>query len=387
MLKINEVRATGSPWIARVDDLVERLTKYERFVEQRLGEKLSSISSLLDKLYYSVCSSITYYRVREAFGLKKFELIPEFRWPTLLIDEGGVVGTAQIQPPVARSDLNSKDLPEMAESVARQMANISDLDADVLAILYLFWQLQAKSGDDTAFATVDDLLRIRGLQPKLGGKRRSGGFGPDQRAEMIEAIHRLGHIHVDVEQPVKRLRGGEPQVESMNGPLITISDMEGKRLRDGKLNVKIIGYNPSPVFTPYLLGAGRQTSLIVAQTLKYNLRTEVPEKRLSRYLSWIWKIRSKSREYEQPFKVGTLLNAIGLRLDSNNPSRTYERFEKLLDRLSHDQIIATWEFKSWDESLVGKRGWVEKWKRATVQIYPPEVITAIYASGSKPVSI
>lgn len=374
-------------WVARLDELVERRTRYENYVELNLGEKLSSNSSLLDKLYYSVCSSLTYYRVREAFGLGKFEFIPAQGWPTLRIDEGGVKGVAKILPQVRRVLPNGDDLPEAAERLALQMIGLTDLDADVLDILYLFWQLQAKSEDDPAFATIDDLLRVRGLQPKLGGQRRRGGYGPEQRTEIVEAIYRLEVVYVDVRQPVKRVRGSEPQSEALKRPLITISALEGKRLQDGKINVKFVGYKPGLVFTPYLLGPGRQTSLMAAKTLRYNLRTEIPEKRLSRYLSWIWKIRSTKREYEQPFKIETLLNAIGLRFDSNNPSKTYDRFEALLDRLKDDRVISAWQFKGWDEALVGKRGWVEKWKRANVQIYPPEAVAANYANGGKPISI
>lgn len=384
--EISAQRDLEPEWVARLDELVERRTRYENYVELNLGEKLSSNSSLLDKLYYSVCSSLTYYRVREAFGLGKFHFNPAQGWPTLSIDEGGVKGVAKVLPQVRRVHQNEDNLPEAAESLARQMTSLTDLDADVLDILYLFWQLQAKSQDDPAFATVDDLLRIRGLQPKLGGQRRRGGYGPEQRREILEAIYRLEVLYVDVRQPVKRVRGSEPQTESLKSPLITISTLEGKRLQDGKINVKFMGYKPGQVFTPYLLGPGRQTSLMAAQTLRYNLRTETPEKRLSRYLSWIWKIRSTRREYEQPFKVGTLLDAIGLRMDSSNPSRTYERFEKLLDRLNEDRIISAWQYKGWNDDLIGQRGWVEKWKKVTVQITPPEMIIATYASNSKPVS-
>ena len=352
------------PWGQKLDELVALRDKYERFEELGVSTKLKSIESLLGKIYYSVCSSYTYYKVRRALGLGRFELEANESGPTFRFEGEHTQGLAQIHPLLNRTDLNEKDRNALVEQLAKEMLGFSDLDADVLDILYLFWQHQAQKEEDVAFASVDDILRIRGMIPKLGGQGRRGGFGPQQRDEVLKAIYRLEHVHIEVRQPVRRGWDKSPEVEDMKSPLLTIFDFEFEQESGSSQRVKFIGYKPGEVILPYLLGPGRQVSLLAARALNYNLRTEVLHKRLARYLSWIWRIRSTRNDYGRPFKVGTVLEAIRLGIDKRNPHRTYERFEAILDKLVDDKVIKKWIHKSWDENLIGKRGWTEKWLKA-----------------------
>ena len=57
------------------------------------------------------------------------------------------------------------------------------------------------------------------------------------------------------------------------------------------------------------------------------------EKRLARYLSYQWRCKAHEGRYWQPFRVATLLAAVGAELDQRKPSRTRERLEKAPETL------------------------------------------------------
>ena len=61
---------------------------------------------------------------------------------------------------------------------------LSDLDADVLDILSWRWLEQANESGNAAIE-IDEILRIRGIKPKKGGKARRGGYESEQLAKIL----------------------------------------------------------------------------------------------------------------------------------------------------------------------------------------------------------
>src|SRR5699024_11377247 len=93
------------------------------------------------------------------------------------------------------------------------------------------------------------------------------------------------------------------------------------------------------------------------QALQYNPRQEKWEKKMIRYLSWRWRTQARRADYDQPYKMSSILNAIGEPIKKRTPSRTRERLEQALDRLQDDGLILSWEYVDWDESIAEKYGW------------------------------
>ena len=67
-----------------------------------------------------------------------------------------------------------------------------------------------------------------------------------------------------------------------------------------------------------------------------------------------------------------------MELDQRKPSRTRERFEKALETLLQDLLIAAWQYERWDETLAQQRDWARHWLQATVLIEPPDIICTTY---------
>src|SRR5699024_11736125 len=96
------------------------------------------------------------------------------------------------------------------------------------------------------------------------------------------------------------------------------------------------------VFSEFLSRSSRQIALLPIEILQYNPDQEKWEKKIARYLTWRWRTQARKSDYQQPYKVGSLLEAIGIKINKRAPSRTRERFEQALDKLQDDQLLAVW---------------------------------------------
>ena len=140
------------------------------------------------------------------------------------------------------------------------------------------------------------------MNPHGNGKR--SGFTQKQRNQVLEEIERIECIYLDVIEYKGRSRKREHVVQSR---ALVVTDREGQRRLDGGINVEHIVYQPGKIFGQYLQTKGRQTALLSAKALEYHPRKEDVEKRLTRYLSWQWRIRSRSSSYGQPYKAASIL--------------------------------------------------------------------------------
>jgi DNA-binding XRE family transcriptional regulator len=141
---------------------------------------------------------------------------------------------------------------------------------------------------------------------------------------------------------------------------------------------------PGGVFADFMFGPGRQTALLSQRALEYDPYRQKWEKRLTRYLSYQWRICQKNCSYLHPYFVETILKAIGEEVDKNNPLRTKERLEEALNQLLKDGIIVDWRYVSISEEIIGKPGWVEHWLKWQLVMEPPQDIIEQYAKIKNP---
>lgn len=295
--------------------------------------------------------------------------LPPF--PTQTLDKAGVQGWAQLVP----ATLNEPQLlpPDQQNAMVEQMwalqKKMSDLDADNFDALNYRWLQQARYLKDSAMTAVDDLLRMRGLKPRLGGSGHRGRFRNDQRAETLKSCARLQSLFVNVTlEPAKPWK---KKVAAVRTRVITITDVYGQmRLLDQHLDeVHKFIHRPGEKFAEFLCSS-RHVALLSVKALSYDPYRQIWEKRLTRYFTWIWKIRAGSKSYLQPHRIDTLLEQIGQRIDHEHPQRTYKRLKKALDTLQADGVIVRWQI-NWDKHLsLGE---------AKVTIDPPDAVREFYS--------
>jgi hypothetical protein len=336
-----------------------------------------------------VLNALPYEVLREALFKRLFTHTDGTPWPTAALDRGGTRGRAQMRPVAIdeRDSISPEETAVLAQRMWDYCNELSDLDADALDALSSIWLAQARSPNDDAVADVDDLLAMRGLRTKRGGQGRRGGYAPKQRQAMLRAISHLQSLWLDMaEVEVIEADGGagrrgqRPTKRSIQSRPFVITDRVGQVQLDGGMTVEKFIFRPGKLFGLFLMGPGRQTALLSARALQYDPYRETWEKRLTRYLSYQWRVRASGGNYLQPFRVSTLLEAVGERIDARHPNRTKERLEEALNTLANDGVFARWQYDRWDESRVERRGWLADWCQALVLVEPPAVVVEAYRS-------
>lgn len=344
------------------------------------------LAPLLRDQHLTILSAAHYQAVREALALNTFQRLDGVPWPTALLTADVARGVAQLRPVLVdtRPDLLPAERAAWAARMWHQREALSDLDADALDALSALWLYHAHTPQEDAVADVDELLALRGLHAKRGGQGRRGGYEAEQRAAMFQALAHVQHLWLDMSalEVYDRTRTGArrrtPTRQAVQSRAFTITDLFGQTRLDGGFDVQKFLFRPGTVFAHFLFGPGRQTALLAAQALRYDPYRQTWEKRLARYLSYQWRCKAHEGRYWQPFRVATLLEAVGATLDRRKPSRTRERLEKTLETLLRDLLIAAWQYDRWDETLTQHRDWARHWLQATILIEPPEVIRTAY---------
>ena len=333
--------------------------------------------SLLKKDFLPVSSSASYQAMREVVALKKFDKDIESPYPTAYVEKSSIKGKIQLTPLKPEAVFGEK-LKELEASMWQKREQLSDLHVDVIDAMCATWIIQASSDESRAVITADDILKLRGLKPHLSGSGRRGGYTMEQREEIITAVQDLENIWFEITEHFKR--GKKTKTDFIQSRAVVVTDRGGQIRLDGSLDVMWFVFRPGSIFARYLLTEGRQSALLAAQALRYNTRTEAVEKRLVRYLSWQWRIRSKSATYLQPYEAKTLIKEAGINVPNRNANRACERLEKALEKLQADSLITAWQYINWDWSETNKHGWIKNWLTTKIAIEPPDFIRDSYQS-------
>lgn len=352
----------------------------------RFGGPVSPSPLLVDG-HLEVFNSSHYQALRTAFYKRDaFDRVPGSPWPTARLRVGTVSAEAQLKPPAADGAalLAPEQVDLWSAVMFRHSRELSDLDADVLDALSAIWLSQARTAQDRAVAATDQLLAMRGLQPRLREDGRRVGYYPQQRREILRA---LGHIQsmlltiAEVEVPPDagdRGRGGEPRTLRFESRAFVLTDRVTMVDPEGDQDVQQFIFRPGELFARFLFGPGSQTALLSAKALQYDQFRQLWEKRLARYLSWQWRIKARGGQYARPYRVATLLDAVDRDLDTGRPAVTRERLEKALDYLQRDEVIGGWRYDRWDEEAAKSRGWGQVWIESTILIDPPASVVEQY---------
>ena len=348
--------------------------------EKRLNLKLPEEG--FSKEYIEIASSQLYHNFRDRIATGRFEINQDEKWPVADLSSKVLSGKAYIMPDHDEPVVGDLALQEMQEAMREKVTDLAkqgDIAADVFDIITAKWLKGAKHYEAMVNITADDFLKARGLLPKAGGSGRRGGFRDFQRKDIQQQIDILSYTWVTVdEMEVVEEKKGKREVTKWRGEskAIALTSRFGQIRVDGSTDAFAWRVRPGDVFAKFLFGPGRQTALLSQKALNYDPYRQKWEKRLARYLAWIWRI-SSGRTQEGLF-VKTLVNAAGMEINKARPSRTRERLEEALDLLQSDQVITAWQYESFNEEITRKRGWWKEWANSKILITAPYSIIEHY---------
>ncbi|MFJ7364588.1 helix-turn-helix domain-containing protein [Peribacillus frigoritolerans] len=327
-----------------------------------------------------VMNSAPYQSVREAIYKNKFEIVGKIPWPATPILKGNTEGFIQMIP--FGDDQTTIEQTSVKEAWDR-VHSLSDVDVDVFDALCSLFLSKAAHYEETVEIYLNDLLSIRGLKPKLGGFGRRGGYEAKQREQILKSLTNIQSIWININKATI-YENGKPVQTKLQGRTFIFKDSAGVEYDISvEAGRKKITYTIDNVFAKYLSGSARQVALLSIKAIQYNPYKQLWEKRLTRYLSWRWRTQARKGDFLQPNKTSTLLESIGEKLNDRTPSRTRERFEKALDVLQNDGVIASWHYEKWDESIADYKGWASIWLNSMILIEPPDIIKEQYRSIEK----
>lgn len=176
------------------------------------------------------------------------------------------------------------------------LSYITGIEADVLDILACKYVDQPEKCETGHKVLLDDILKQRGLMPKLSGNGRRGGFEKKQREQLKNTLFVLKQISLKAENVIV-YREGKPAVIEVQGHLVQNIQILGEHTLDRETYV---WFSLHPVFQHFLIGSHRQTKLFSKQVITYDPYRKKWEKRLGRYLSWRWRIQARKGDYIQP---------------------------------------------------------------------------------------
>lgn len=349
--------------------------------EDTLPHSKNLIFSLGVEQHLHVMNNAPYQYVREALYKNSFQSIDTTPWPTTPLVKGHVEGLIQLR--LFQYNDGPIDTHTMIEQAQNLAQSLTDLDVDMFDALCSIFLSKARYVEDIIEIHFNDLLRIRGLKPKLGGEGRRGGYEQQQKDKVLQSLTKIQSLWLELNKATIYEKG-KPVQTQLQGRTFLFVDENRNEYNIARIdNQKTFTVTVDKIFTKYLYGSGRQIALLPIQTLHYNPYSQKWEKRLARYLSWRWRTQARKGDFLQPNKIRTLLEAIGENINERTPSRTRDRLEKALDQLLEDGVLAAWHYHKWDESIANHKGWVRLWLDATILVEPPELIKEQYRSIEK----
>lgn len=331
--------------------------------------------------FLNTSSSPLYHLFRKKIAQGDFKTEHGEPWPAADLGSSKVTSKAYIKPD-GDGALYGESLLEMQEAMKNKVMDLAkkgDLAADVFDTITAKWLNEAGHFEAMINITADDFLKARGLKAKKAGSGRRGGYEEEQRQEIQEQIDTLSYTWITVhEMEITEEVNGKRKKTKWRGEskAIDLSSRFGQVKLDGSVDAYAWRIRPGDVFAKFLFGPGRQVALLSTKALQYDHYRQKWEKRLARYLAWIWRI--DTGRTQEGISVKTLINAVGEEINKGRPNRTKDRLETALDQLEKDGVISLWDYEIKNPSLYERRGWWREWLELKIIITAPQEILNQY---------
>jgi DNA-binding transcriptional regulator YiaG len=346
------------------------------------------INALLNQNFAESGSALLFHKLRETISKNEFDIATEI--PTARIAERALEATAQVRAENDYLMMKSNVAIEQWKNLTSQaITSMDDLTADIFDIVSILWMQQATHKDQMIHFHTDDALNLRRLQGRkedLDGYQMS--YRKKERDDIMKRLAALTTIWIRIEKENLRFinedQGDFEEIGQVQfNPLFLVDSVTVAYRGDNPIGIYECSIRPGELLANFLYGSQRSSGLLALKTLEYHPIKQKYHKRLSRYLSWQWRIRQKSADYLRAYHIGGdkgLLKVMDLDVNPRYGSRIREQFEEILDTLQQDGIIKGWSYKetTLEKQIEQERNWfVNTWLKARVQIIPPTEITGM----------
>ncbi|KMY42772.1 helix-turn-helix domain-containing protein [Peribacillus loiseleuriae] len=346
------------------------------------------INSMLNQSFAESGSALLFHKLRDTISKNEFDIATAI--PTARISEKALEATAQVRAENDYLKIKSNAAIEQWKNLTSQaITSMDDLTADIFDIVSILWMQQATHKDQMIHFHTDDALNLRRLQ---GRNEDPDGYQTSyrkkERDDIMKRLAALSTIWIRIERENLRFinedQGNFEEIGQVQfNPLFLVDSVTVAYRGDNPIGIYECSIRPGELLANFLYGSQKSSGLLALKTLEYHPTKQRYHKRLSRYLSWQWRIRQKSADYLRAYYIGGekgLLKVMDLDVNPRYGSRIKEQFEEILDTLQHDGIIKGWSYKDKgiEQQIEQERNWfATTWLKARVQIIPPTDISGL----------
>ncbi|MCM3655393.1 hypothetical protein [Metabacillus litoralis] len=351
---------------------------YNEFPEEvnhSLNEK--TIDQTMEQDYLFTSMDNDYHMIRKIVAKKnEFKERGAGQLAADLIDnKGNFRGMAELRPTETTDFALQEDQEDLWMKLIDSAYNaLDEWTADLFDLITYLWLVSPKNNEGYIEFHSNDALRLRQIQ-----------YSEENAKELI--IRERDRFNI-----MKRVVALSSMWVSLSeGKIVTQKDkqydfQDFKRMFDiGAIRVAYdknsgeaqgiyaLQIKPTSILTPLINASSQMIGLLHIKIFQYSHQTQKEHKRLLRYIDRQWKMRIRLKsKMTQPFKIATLLKEMDVPIRYNWSDKK-DKLENVLDDFKTDGVIKDWEYaESFDESVVGKKGWYKDWVNYSIIIYPTD---------------
>ncbi|MBH0357773.1 helix-turn-helix transcriptional regulator [Bacillus toyonensis] len=257
---------------------------------------------------------------------------------------------------------------------------MDDLTADCLDIVTELWVKSAENDKTIVPVHYEQILDMCNMKQIKNSKAY---YRKEDRLKIMERLAALASIFIYVnedneivilneEDPNETLAYKKQRIRRLfvMDEIIIAKDID----TDKTLGIESMNVTPGSFLSKYLYGSEKLTGLLSKKALEYNSKQQRYHKRLTRYLSWRWRIQQSYQHLTHSYSIGGpkgLLQVMEISMN-RKPSLIRQVFEKTLDDVMRDQVIQEWKYSPEidEEQCKGKNWFKNYWLKLKVSISP-----------------
>jgi hypothetical protein len=275
------------------------------------------------------------------------------------------------------TDGRSRLTPEEETAAYKAVLQLDDDKVRAFAICLGAWFAETNGGDPKLPKVRLDANAILAYQ---GVKQHKRAYRRDQKEKVARDVWALSGIFIKGPQMVYDVQG-RPKTVMVRSRLLEV-EQEDEITLFGEELPYAFRVAPASWIKPLLEDGTRYVATLLHPVLRYKPHQGVEKiaMRLGLHLALHWRFRAAHGNYSQPWHIKTLLESTGIAVPAHRESRRrlMEDFERALDQLQEDRVIASWQYVKGATESNPTHVFAE-WFARTVEIIPPPAVIEQYA--------